>query len=198
MSLAMSTVRAATGTILTTALLLGAGVDPGFAHVATSGGPSTTARAGGCTALGEGCPVAAVFLLEAATGKRDWPNLTQGARGNRVRAVQLMLNDRGAGLAVDGRFGPLTANAVSTFQARQGLRLTGKMSDRTFERLLLLVSYGDRGREVRAVQRLLRSSGHLIEVDGIFGPRTRTAVLARQGETGRVTDGVVGPKTWFV
>ena len=53
---------------------------------------------------------------------------------------------------------------------------------------------GDRGQQVRALQKLLGG----LTVDGIFGPRTRAAVEAYQAQNGLVTDGVVGPKTWGV
>lgn len=53
------------------------------------------------------------------------------------------------------------------------------------------LSLGDRGPEVRAVQRIVG-----VAVDGRFGPRTRRAVQARQGAAGLVPDGIVGALTW--
>lgn len=54
---------------------------------------------------------------------------------------------------------------------------------------------------VRSLQYLLNARGARLAVDGIFGPRTRAAVIAFQrGMTlevrGFLVDGIVGPMTW--
>ncbi len=54
-----------------------------------------------------------------------------------------------------------------------------------------LLAEGARGNAVREVQALLK-----VPVDGIFGPATRAAVIARQKAAGLPADGVVGPRTW--
>ena len=56
--------------------------------------------------------------------------------------------------------------------------------------------YGDTGSDVRALQYMLRSRGHAIDVDGSFGPQTRDAVKAFQRAKGLTVDGLVGPNTW--
>jgi hypothetical protein len=49
-----------------------------------------------------------------------------------TRAIQQALNSKiGAGLAVDGNFGPKTAAAVRTFQARNGLSQSGVVDSQT-------------------------------------------------------------------
>jgi peptidoglycan hydrolase-like protein with peptidoglycan-binding domain len=58
--------------------------------------------------------------------------------------------------------------------------------------------YGVQGgsRPVRQLQRRLRGDGYLAgPVDGLYGPRTATAVRLFQRANGLVPDGVVGPKT---
>ncbi|MCW5875430.1 MAG: peptidoglycan-binding protein [Anaerolineales bacterium] len=55
---------------------------------------------------------------------------------------------------------------------------------------------GDSGPEVFAIQHLLRSHGHDVTVDGLFGPQTRQRVIAFQNGAGLGTDGIVGPQTW--
>ncbi|REE95149.1 peptidoglycan-binding domain-containing protein [Thermomonospora umbrina] len=53
------------------------------------------------------------------------------------------------------------------------------------------------GDDVKAVQRRLDRLGSSLTVDGVYGPRTRSAVVAFQRENGRLAvDGEVGPKTW--
>ena len=55
---------------------------------------------------------------------------------------------------------------------------------------------GDRGESVRKVQQKLSSWGYLSGgVDGIFGPKTTSAVKYFQRKNGLVVDGIVGSKT---
>jgi peptidoglycan hydrolase-like protein with peptidoglycan-binding domain len=59
-----------------------------------------------------------------------------------------------------------------------------------------LVRQGDQGHPVKTLQYLLRSRGHSVTVDGIFGPKTNAAVRAFQQQKGLAVDGIVGPNTW--
>lgn len=58
-----------------------------------------------------------------------------------------------------------------------------------------LLRRGDRGEDVREVQRLLTEAGWFTTADSVFGQLTETAVRVFQGEAGLTQDGVVGPKT---
>jgi putative chitinase len=59
-----------------------------------------------------------------------------------------------------------------------------------------LLRVGDRGELVRIFQDRLKALGYQAgRSDGIFGSRTRAAVLAFQAENDLVTDGLIGPKT---
>lgn len=55
---------------------------------------------------------------------------------------------------------------------------------------------GARGDEVVLMQTLLAKAGSTLEIDGIFGIGTLTAVKSFQKKNGLVVDGIVGPKTW--
>lgn len=55
---------------------------------------------------------------------------------------------------------------------------------------------GSKGNDVRDLQRKLRASGYVLEIDGKFGEITRQAVLSYQGTHGLERDGIVGPMTW--
>ena len=59
-----------------------------------------------------------------------------------------------------------------------------------------LVKQGDRRFPVRPLQQLLRARNHPVAVDGIFGPRTKSAVQDFQRGNGLAADGIVGPRTW--
>ncbi len=59
------------------------------------------------------------------------------------------------------------------------------------------VRQGSRGSTVTQLQQKLASLGFDPgPIDGIFGPRTRAAVLAFQRARGIAVDGIVGPQTW--
>ncbi len=65
-----------------------------------------------------------------------------------------------------------------------------------------LLREGDQGNRVRVLQYMLALLSQYnqeipwVSVDGIFGPRTRSAVLSFQQTFGLSPDGVVGPLTW--
>ena len=52
---------------------------------------------------------------------------------------------------------------------------------------------GSKCAEVKTLQTLLK-----ITADGVFGPKTKTAVITFQKANGLVADGIVGQKTWAV
>lgn len=59
-----------------------------------------------------------------------------------------------------------------------------------------LLEEGDKNHPVQTLQYLLRAHGHTVSVDGIFGPRTETAVRAFQQSKHLLVDGLVGRRTW--
>lgn len=59
-----------------------------------------------------------------------------------------------------------------------------------------LLSLGDRGYEVRAVQETLNAEGFSLLVDGSYGRDTQAAVMQYQSARGLGADGVVGSATW--
>lgn len=62
--------------------------------------------------------------------------LSRGALGKPVRRAQEWLNLHGAGLVVDGAFGPATRRAVTEFQSSNGLERTGEVDEPTFGRFV--------------------------------------------------------------
>lgn len=59
-----------------------------------------------------------------------------------------------------------------------------------------LIRQGDQAHPVPSLQYLLRTRGHSVAVDGIFGPRTDAAVRGFQQALQIAVDGIVGPVTW--
>jgi len=111
------------------------------------------------------------------------PQLSLGSRGMAVDRLQDGLDDTiGAGLVVDGIFGPKTRNAVTAFQSRYGLGVDGIVGPKTWaglvQALLLRHGFDPRG------------------VDGQYGPSSTEAVEAFQRAHSLVVDGIVGPATW--
>ena len=65
-------------------------------------------------------------------------------------------------------------------------------------RALPTVGLGATGPDVQTVQGLLCARGHMLTIDGVFGPVTEGDVRAVQSSAGVAVDGVVGPQTWPV
>jgi len=59
-----------------------------------------------------------------------------------------------------------------------------------------LLKMGSSGSQVRRLQELLDQKGYALEADGIFGEKTRAAVLNYQRENQLAVDGIVGDATW--
>ena len=137
-----------------------------------------------------------------------------GSTGPDVKLAQEQLNQRGATLAADGIFGPLTENAVRAYQTARSaappgpyalnwpLVVDGIVGNETWGRLdPPLTEEGSQDhRHVRLLQALLKKSGapgaDPGPVDGVFGNHTKAAVIAFQGFAGIAKDGKVGPITW--
>ena len=64
-----------------------------------------------------------------------FPALRPGSRGAEVVRLQLALRELGYLLRPDGRFGPMTREAVMTFQSTHRLPPTGEMGSAAWEAL---------------------------------------------------------------
>lgn len=59
-----------------------------------------------------------------------------------------------------------------------------------------MVSYGSTGSAVRELQEALNRHGYDLDVDGVFGDKTRAAVRSYQQKNGLKLDGIAGDETW--
>ncbi|HEX4831934.1 MAG TPA: peptidoglycan-binding protein [Trebonia sp.] len=187
--------KAAMGVAAVLAAASTAAITAGAAHAAPAAQAAPAARV--VVAAPAASSAAVSPALVANPMMMAWPLVVQGNRGERVVAVQSLLNARGYRLAVDGVFGPATANAVRRFQAAVHIPADGRVGNMTWPRLIVQVQRGNSGWAVRAVQHNLRYAyGYGIAVDGIFGPATQGAVRGFQARYHIGVDGIVGPVTW--
>ena len=130
----------------------------------------------------------------------SWPTVRPGAKGERVRTIQLLLNQRGYALAVDGVYGSSTTNAVKAFQKVIKVSADGRVGPSTWPKLVIAIKRGSKDNAVLAVERWLRFvyGYKSVTVDQDFGPRTDAAVRNVQFNHRLRVDGVVGASTWQV
>ena len=74
--------------------------------------------------------------------------------------------------------------------------VTTPVSAKPITKIPATIRRGARGDLVKQLQTLLSKDGSSLEIDGIFGPGTQSAVRAFQSRHNLVVDGIVGPKTW--
>jgi peptidoglycan hydrolase-like protein with peptidoglycan-binding domain len=139
------------------------------------------------------------------------PVLNVGSHGGDVRRLQrLLVEMKLLGFdGIDGSFGPVTEGAVESFQGSEGLVVDGVVGPITWGALpsdpnTPLVQTGATGAVVAALQTGLAAfsnddpAANPGAIDGIFGPHTKSAVQAYQGDHGVAIDGIVGDHTWWV
>lgn len=138
------------------------------------------------------------------------PTLKIGSRGQAVKELQALLNQRVSRdyqIAVDGAFGPKTEAVVKVCQYLYFLVQDGIVGPKTWKSLragapvdMPVLKRGSNGELVRQVQRTL-NEGNTVQliVDGDFGPKTEAAIQVLQGpdrEVDQYGKTIVGPKTW--
>ena len=134
-----------------------------------------------------------------------YPLLEQGATGPDVALAQKVI-----GVTADGRFGPLTAAALATWQTKHGLTATKKLDNATWSKMVALklipsravhplsqyvnvvLKRGSTGEAVKALQRAI---GRLT-VDGSYGPLTEARVKEYQQSKGLTVTGITDAKVW--
>lgn len=166
--------------------------------------------------------LAFVMIFTIAQPAMAYAQVGMGSSGNDVKVLQNMLNTvDNAKLVADGIFGARTKNAVIAFQRNNGLSADGICGPKTWEKLTAkynaiiapptqsgsssatnassypMVQNGSSGTAVKELQIMLNAVQNAgLTTDGIFGTKTKNAVIAFQRANGLATDGICGPKTW--
>ena len=133
-----------------------------------------------------------------------YPLLVQGATGPDVALAQKVI-----GVTADGKFGPITAAALATWQSRHGLSATQKLDNATWSKMIALglipprtnplaqyvntvLKLGSTGTAVKALQSAIGK----LTVDGSYGPLTVARVKEYQQSKGLTVNGVTDAKVW--
>lgn len=155
----------------------------------------------------------------ATDGATDSGPLKPGMSGDRVRGLQELLYKHGYLLTdPDGIYGTATEIAVTNFQSDTGLTPDGICGDATLAKLLnrhtdettqrnreesayaapgAVIKPGMRGDGVILLQEYLIDLGYLSDrADGLFGPRSVSALKAFQRDNGLEPDGICGSSTY--
>jgi len=127
-----------------------------------------------------------------------------GIFGSQTRSA-VMAFQKANGLAVDGIVGPATwaklngsSSAANSSKSTESKPADSKSesSSRGSSPITQTLRQGSRGSQVKILQERLNSLGYNAgKADGIFGSKTRSAVMAFQKANGLAVDGIVGPAT---
>ena len=135
--------------------------------------------------------------------------LKNGCEGDEVKVLQKLLKDKGVyDGPINGKFGPLTEEAVIRFQKSSGLEADGVVGSTTMNKLkeksaketgasnVQVYKSGDANDEIKKIQSALKEKGFYNgPTNGKFGPLTEEAVKRFQKANGIEEDGVVGKVT---
>ena len=136
--------------------------------------------------------------------------LKQGSRGSAVKKLQDNLRTLGVyNSRSTGYYGPVTKNAVISFQKSKGLKADGIVGPNTQAKIQAalngkgnsasssILRVGSRGSQVTSLQQRLKQLGYFKgNPTGYFGRITKNAVISFQRSQGLKTDGIVGSNTW--
>jgi cell wall-associated NlpC family hydrolase len=159
-----------------------------------------TAAAAGL-ALTAGLTVATMPSAEAAGCSitlRSYTAVSKGTKGSTARAAECALQRAGRSTSVNGSFSTNDVAEAKKFQRAKGISATGTVGRSTWTALISRGSTprlepGDRGADVRRLQRALRATGRSVVISGKYDARTKAAVKSYQSyQRWKAT----GAKTW--
>lgn len=141
--------------------------------------------------------------------------LKVGSRGYAVKVLQDNLRTLGLyNNKSTAYYGPITKNAVISFQRSKGLKQDGIVGPNTQAKIQTALKgkdnssstaysstlrVGSKGSQVTSLQQRLKELGYFKgNTTKYFGPITKNAVINFQRANGLKTDGIVGQNTWNV
>jgi peptidoglycan hydrolase-like protein with peptidoglycan-binding domain len=152
---------------------------------------------------------------------RTWSTVRKGDRGPSVAKLKELLAENGFDAGTGTVFDTKTVSAVRAYQESRKLTVDGIVGLQSWTALLKeipaiddekespfkrevtmnparpVIKSGAKGSVVEELQRLLNDNGfELAPVDGVFGKKTKAALVAYQKASGLEGDGVCGPLTW--
>ncbi|WP_017717838.1 peptidoglycan-binding domain-containing protein [Kamptonema formosum] len=151
-----------------------------------------------------------VVTVAAARAESAAIILRQGSQGPEVTELQVLLDYAGYPPgSLNGIFGPQTKAAVLKLQQAKKLTANGVVGAETWQAVLIdeylfwpegpgvFLKEGSRGPKVKELQQRLNSRGNVnLIADGVFGRKTKAAVMNFQKSTGRPQTGIVGASVW--
>lgn len=141
--------------------------------------------------------------IVASVGPANPGGGSSNDRMAKTKEIQQTLNNRyGAGLTVDGYYGPKTKQALIKALQKElnwsynaGLTVDGIFGPKT-KAAIRNQRYGNNNYLVYLLQAMLFFYGYNIAVDGKFGANTQNAVIDFQRTHGLTPDGIAGPNTY--
>jgi GH25 family lysozyme M1 (1,4-beta-N-acetylmuramidase)/peptidoglycan hydrolase-like protein with peptidoglycan-binding domain len=176
-----------------------------YAGSATALRSAESSASGGHVSVSPTKPTPTSHSAPQANAQASEPMLAEGATGNSVTKLQILLYHAGQNPGpVDGHFGPQTLASVKAFQLACGAACDGIVGPVTWKHLNRAgfavrpqLKYGSVGAEVRAAQYLLEMHGAKPgPADGIFGEKAEAATKRFQAKDHLQADGIIGPQTW--
>ncbi len=130
----------------------------------------------------------------AATG---WPAVASGSKSKtQVIVLQYLLNAQGSSLTADGGFGKKTGKALSDFQTKNKLTVSGTADEATWAALATDVTAKSPASTIKAWQAALKAKTPALKITGKFDKATTDALAAARTAAGLPAQDAVTAADW--